>query len=534
MATKVKVNGKLISRAGFFSTLISDIKNNVPSNAYGNVLVIDDGIGASFGGGAGINGTSTSDVNSIYTFTSLESFQDYVKGGELWKLAEALFNPSGSHAGISKLFFARAATTAPAEIEHTLKNGSFTIVTKDEGINANGVLASSNLSKGYGAKIIVSGTKFKYQIWHGSYKGLDAVNNVPYDNISSAEAKPKIVIESPEVSTVAELINWFETSSQFKLGFSLADGSNATGAIDATDVTAGYVLAAGGTETYASTDLDAVLNVVDNLDFVHILAMKSGSDAAGTNNQKLVNFVANNSKYDRYVVIAGGADKQTFLTGTGSSGETASFFNTDKVIVVHGKLKKKARIGFNVYSQLHKAAYVLGRCAGLPPQVPVTQKSVGIDGEVHALSDQEIEDAIAKGILVTYYDYEVETFVVGLDITSLQKNEFLINDDGTTYSWQLQRIKADLNKYLTIKGKKRFFDPEGLLGNRNTTSVSEVSKWAEGELKNRTASPQKDDLIIKAYDIQASINQDNIDLRYKFVPNTEIKAVVSTGIMVDS
>jgi hypothetical protein len=123
--------------------------------------------------------------------------------------------------------------------------------------------------------------------------------------------------------------------------------------------------------------------------------------------------------------------------------------------------------------------------------------------------------------------------VVALDITSIQQNDFLINNDGTTYNWALKRIEAELNKSIIITGKKRFFDPNGLGGNRNTTSETDVVQWAEKFLQGKTASAQQDNLIIAAKEITASIDQDNIYLNYTFVPNSEIKAIIATGTMIE-
>src|SRR5947209_8819218 len=124
MATKVIVNGKQIQRAGVYSTIKSGIKNPTTSRPYSNVLIIDDGIGAGFGGGSGVNGTHNSGINSVYKFTTKEDFQAFVKGGELYNIANALFNPSGSQLGVADLYFVKAATTTPAQLALTFQSGT--------------------------------------------------------------------------------------------------------------------------------------------------------------------------------------------------------------------------------------------------------------------------------------------------------------------------------------------------------------------------------------------------------------------------
>ncbi len=498
MATKVSVNGKFQTRPGVYATIRSGIKNPPQNQPYGNILIIDDGIGAGFGGGSGINGALQTGVNSVYSFDSLQDYRSFTKGGALWNLGLPLFKPSANADGASKVFLIKAASTTIAEVAFTLTNGSFTIQTKDEGVNANGVLASTNLSQGIGAKIIQTRTGFyALQIWHGTYKGLDAVNNTPYDGVLNTIAAPQLIVQSPEFTTVAQMIAWMSTSPDFNGGFTLKAGSTATGAIVIGDVTNGYILAAGATEVYGSTDFDAALAAINNLDFTHILAMGYGATATNANNAKIFDFVVNNSKYERLMVVAGGFDKTEFVN---SSIVTANYYNSPKVICIHGGIKKTNRSapsGFSVYNQLYHAAAVLGRAAGLPSQVPVTLKSISIaDGFVHPMTDAEQETAIAQGVMYSYYDYELQVNVIGLGINTLKNNDYLVNDDGTTYNWALMRISAELNKSIVVAGKKRFFDPNGLGGNRNSTSAEEAIVWLKGFLLTKTASALQDNLII--------------------------------------
>lgn len=533
MATKSLINGKYVQRAGVFSTIKSAIRNTTNQNSYRNILIIDDGIGAGFGGGSGVNGAYKQGSNSVYTFDSPEQFKAFVKGGTLWSLAKPLFNPAVGQLGVGKIFFVRAATTTAADINVAVTNGSFHIKTKDEGLNANGVLVSGNLTQGIAAKLVKNAAtgKFKLQLWHGTYTGLDATNNTPYDGVLQAQAKPQLLVESPEVVLVADLVAWMQSNATFNVGFELQAGSTATGNfVDADLVTyPSYILAAGATESYGSTDFDAALAVVNNQDYVHILSMKYGANAQDPNNDKLVDFVKKNgtSKYDRILVIAGGKDK---AERTSVTKVATAHFNNDSVIIVHGAVKKTSRAigGFNIYSQLWHAAAVLGRTAGLPPEVPVTLKSIDIDGVVDSLEDQDLEDLISMGAVGSYYDHELELFVVGLDVTSIQSNEFLINDDGATYSWQLKRIVADTNKFIVITGKKHFFDPNGLGGNRLESSPEEVTVWAQKQLASKVGTT-----LVNYKNVAASLTQDIVNLTYDLVANTEVKQIISTGTLIE-
>lgn len=644
MATKVLVNGKFQTRPGVYATIKSGVKNPSPSQPYGNILIIDDGIGGAFIGGSGINGQFNQGANSVYKFDSLADFKAFTKGGALWNLSTPLFRPSGNLPGVASVYLIQAATTTAAEKLLTLTNTAFTIQAKDEGTSGNGVLAAGgNLSLGYASKliqvniptavatfitsitqaagvgvpekhtviatninvndvftIVVAGVTFNktaattltadlytqfiaainvnatviaanlsaaivggnlvisssvnnvpftqtssvvaapaqfvYQIWGGTYKGLDTVNNVPYDTILDVNATPQLILQSPVVTLAADLITWFQNNSDFNTGFALKAGWTATGNIVVTDVTnnPGYGLFAGGTEVYGAGDFDAALAVINNLDFTHILATGFGTNATNLNNSKLFDFVANVSKYERILVVGGGYDKTSFVSGTGSSSSTTLFYNSDKVVVVHGGVKKVVRggAGFNIYNQLYKAAQILGRVAGLPSQVPVTLKTINIDGEVHLLSDDEQEYALSKGIMYSYYDYELKSFVAGQGINSLQNNEYLINADSTSFNWALKRISAELNKTIIVAGKIRFFGGNAG-GNRNSTSPEEVVSWAIGLLLQNTANSLQDGLIISAKNVRASVQQDNLKLEFDFVGNTEISKIISTGTLIE-
>ena len=119
MATAINVKGRIVTRPGVYSDIKSGIKNPPLALSYGNICIIDDGIGAGYGGGAGINGTLNSNQDAIYAFNTIQDFRDFVKGGPLWLIAEPLFKPAGAGvSGVSTVFFIRAANTAPATITY--------------------------------------------------------------------------------------------------------------------------------------------------------------------------------------------------------------------------------------------------------------------------------------------------------------------------------------------------------------------------------------------------------------------------------
>lgn len=652
MPTAININGKVITRPGVYALTKSGIKNPPLNFSYGNICIIDDGIGSSWGGGSGVNGSLKSGVDAVYEISTIQQFRDFVKGGELWNLAEPLFKPAGNGInGVSKVFLVKAATTTNAEISYTLINGSLRFIPLDEGENANGVLTLGNLTKGFACKIVqslIDSSKFIFQFYVGTYKGIDPLNNTPYDGLSEENSLPSLFLQSPECSTVQQLIDWCLTSNDFKAAFKLAPGytttapsagvsatrtititsigvdgdtinvlegtmslsnaviktatettvallatkianainsntstgytanavgavititapvnmgtiatdtaPNITGSITAThtafsggvypgailtpaDVVAnvGYNLASGATEVYNVASFDAAIQAVKEIDNTFFLATSYGVvDSIGLNNTKILDFVVNESKYEKFMVVAAGADKSQFIGTSNSSEATAKYYNTDKAIIVHGASKKTTKNGFKIVSQLYKAAAVLGRICGLEPQVPVTFKSIGIDGEVHKLSDAEKEFALATGILITYYDVELGYYVVQQGINSLQNNQYLVNEDGTSFDITIKRITAQLNKEIVINAKRVFFGKPSNGPNRNTVTEDDIKAWLEGFLQTKTASSLTDNLILRFGNITVTVQADNYFVSYEFVPNFPISKIVFTGVILEN
>lgn len=538
MATSININGKTITRPGVYTTIKSGIKNATSNLSTGNIVLIDDGIGASWGGGAGVGGELSQGGDSIYEFTSIGQMREFVKGGELWNLAKPLFKPAENGIlGAAKVFYIRAAKTKAAKIDLTFENGAISFKTLDEGLCANGVLTGTALSKGYAAKFVAAPsdpTKYVAQFFVGDFKGIDPLNNVPYDNIREEDSKPILLLSSKPCETVQELIDWCNRSNAFKELF-VVDTATATGAFSEADLTAnaGFNLAAGGTETFDSESFDAALEAIKDVDNTFFLALQYGVDkAVGLNNTKLFDYLQNDSKYEKFMVVGAGYDKEEFAGAENSSEAVAKYYDSDKVIAVHGGAKDTSREGFLLRSQLYKAAAVLGRICGLDPQTPATFKSIGIDGEIHVLNDAELEKALDVGLLVTYYDSELNYFVILQGINTLQKNEFLINEDSTSSNIALKRIQAALNKEVAVRGKRRFFGNPTAGANRNTVSPETIELWLRGLLQSKVATTNTDNLLLSFGNISSSSKEDVMNVEYEFVGNTEITKIIVTGTII--
>lgn len=531
MATSIAVNGKTIKRPGVYALTESGIKYPPQNLSYGNICIIDSGLGAGFAGGAGVNGASTQGVDSVYEINTIQQYRAFMKGGALWDLGESLFKPSkNNYPGVSKVFYVKAATTTAASISLSLLGGSITFTTRDEGEGANGVVVGGKVTQGYGALIVpgvINPSAFMIKFYGGTYTGIDAENNVPFDGVSESNVAENVLFTSPEVTSLQQLVDWCNASTQFKAVFSapqiVSEDPGYAG------VSVGIVLAAGGTEAYDTASFNAALTAVKDLDNTFFLSLESGEDARSLNNTKILDFIENESKYEKFLVVAGGEDKGSFLD---ISVDTALYYNSDKVIVVHGGYKKNTRRGVLLKSSLHKAARVLGRLCGLPPQTPITFKDIDIDGEKHRLDDDEKELALDRGVLTTHYDNELGYYVIQQGINTLQQNTYLVNDDATSHDIAVKRIAAQLNKEIIVNAKKTFFG-KNVGPNRGTMTEDDVKAWLEGFLQKKVASTLDDNLIIRFENIQVVVEQDNYFINYSFVPNYPISKMVFTGIILE-
>lgn len=152
MATIVNFGGKRIIEPGVYAIVKSGVPAQPSTFSFGNVCIIDTGSGASFGGGSGINGAIDEGLSSVYSFSDVTDFQNFVRGGLLYDLAGYIFNPALGASGPQTVHLVRAASTTPAEIDFTFvgggSNGGFVrFLCKNEGAAGNGY-EDETLAKG--------------------------------------------------------------------------------------------------------------------------------------------------------------------------------------------------------------------------------------------------------------------------------------------------------------------------------------------------------------------------------------------------
>ena len=559
MATGYIFNGRKETLPGVYATIKSGIQNAPITADYGTVLIIDTGLGALWGGGAGINGQLAKGANAVYVFYNLLDYRAFLKGGKFWKLAEPLFKPRKTEPGASKIYHVKAASTECASLVFAATGGgsdggNFILNVRDEGEIGNGVSSlTGHLDKGYAFTLetgVIDAAKWIMKFWLGTYKGAyptdatyygEAIGaELIYDEVLPEDAAPLLLAKSPEFDNIQTLIDWAKSDKTLNQFFAYNVNSVVTGngAVDATDISnnSGYVLATGGTEDYSLENLDAVLEQVKDLDYVFILC-----DRYGINNyddvevDKILAHIQTEAKYLKFMFYGGGQDELEFAQAGNSSKVIAEYYNSPQAIVVHGGVKKVSQAdptGFRVWDAQYHAAALLGRLCGLPPQVPLTNKAVGVEGLVHNLTQLQKEQALEAGIITTYFDTDFNDFVCLKGCNSLQNNANLINPDGTSFSVQVERIVAQINHDLVVNAKIQLLgQPDGV--NRNTLSANYVKNWTETFLQTKVATASQDNLILSFRDVTVTPRQDTYWVNYAIVINNEIDKLFFTGFLVE-
>jgi hypothetical protein len=532
-----------------YGQIKSGINNPALNLAFGNLLVIDTGSGASYGGGAGVAGTLESGADAAYTFNNIRDFQSFVGGGLWWLLAQPLFNPANGVNGINSITYIRAAATVAATISYTwtgggAAGGSIVINPKAEGLAGNGVEDGGAHVAGFAARMVagtIDTAKFVVEFYRGEFRGLDTASTTgilageAYDNVPSAEAGKVLLAKSIEFDNMQELIDWTTENADFNEHFAVSGTPVVTGAgtIDAADLaaSAGNELAVGGTETFSTTHQNSAIDAIKSNNYDFILADDWGDDAYSTANIATLAYISTEAKVKPDLYVGGGLDATKFTQALGSV-VSANSFNSQYATVVHGGigLPVNRGAGFKEYQSIYHAAAALGREAGLAPQIPMTFKHVSIGKVMHSLSDNDVITGLNAGVLMTRLDNGSFEFVKG--INTLQKNDFLMNDDGATHSKQLRRITRQINKELTVNIKNNLLKQEAG-PNRNTVSTTDVEQYVKGYLQQKEAQDTADNLIIEYRDVAVVVNGDAYDVTYSFVPNFEVSFIFTTGFIID-
>jgi len=537
MGKKNIFDGKLYTEPVAKSRTISGVSNTGSPSSFGNICIIDTGIGAAYGGGvgavdSGANGRQLDDF--LAEFNSASEMKNHVKGGVLWDLADYVYTPSTNAAGASKVFLIRAAQTAQAQNSSTFDGGfSLVLNTKEEGLIANGVLESTDLKTGYGWTIsagVFNSAKFVFKFYKGTYKGADT-NGFLFDGLDAVTSSkaPQLVTESAEVSDISELIAWASTSPEFTQSFEFDATSAVAGVIAVADLStfASFQLFAGGTETYSSTALDHVLDQIKELDCSIFLSTDVGANAAAASNVKILSHIVNDSEFKKFLIIVGGDVSSDFATTKTS----AATLNSRYASLIHGGIQVPYILNSaNLIKKtaLYKAALYAGRISGVEPQVPLTYKDLRIQKEQHVLTENERVDAINSGVVATRFVPQLG-IVVNQQINTLQLNDFLINPDGSSPELSVERIEAQLNREIPANARVLFIG-----GNLASVSKAVMESFTIGYLQSKVAEVGvSDNLIIDFSNVKAVRQGTTWFVTYDFQANTPINKIFHTGTIVD-
>ena len=573
MATSIVINGKETSIPGVYSSIKSGIQNPIAPTSYGNICIIDTGMGSGFAGGAGINGSQSSGKDSIYFLSNAAAYETFTKGGVYWDLSNLLFAPAGNNnsiKGTSGVYFVKAATTTAAVKQITLSTQGIAFKTKNEGIACNAVYAGGNLSAGYALKVFASTVnpgKYFISFYTSTYRGDDVLpaaytahGSSMYmqskvnllNGISDTKAVPTILCSSADFGSIAELVTWLDGSNDFNalfsysLSLSMPDNTYADSIgpsltpsavpITPAEVTAlnGYQSFMGATEVYSSASYDAVLSQINEMDNTFFIAPDFAENALSIYNTKLLYHINNVAKFEKFLYIGGGFSKGKFKGDSQSSINIATAYDSDRVQVIHGGYKENVSFSRTplARSSFYAAVKMLGRVSGLVPYNSCTYKRIRVDGLIHNLSQDEQEMAIKAGVSYFINDPQLG-FCIAHDSNTLQKNTYLINEDASSYSHTEKRILAQISKLVVVEAKKAFYGREEG-ANRFNASSEDLIAWTRSFLDRYKVSDKADNYLLRVGKITVVTEQDNARIDYESVPNGPINKMLFTNIILSA
>lgn len=539
MATVVNFHGKNYIEPGSYAATVYNPTSVVNVAEFGNVMIIDtglslatvNGVNTEFAGGSGVNGQLAKGLKSVYQFENYEDFLSFIGGGLVGDIANKIFTPIDGVLGAPKLYYVRAATTEAAKIELTISSGNkLTLTCKNEGLCGNGVEVDSVLKVGYSAQIVAGETNgtFKLVVYKGSFMGEDSYGE-PYGAYSLADAKPNLIAESGDYTTLQQLYDWASSNKQMLAHFNVEmTGSGAT-ALAAVAKT----LASDGTTSYLSSgEYDAVLEAIAEMDITFFLCTNMNADngaAINSNtNGKLFTHIKNTAKFTSHMFVPGGEEDDDLFGESNCSEATAKYYDSDQVVVVHGApiVTRKDQNGTKQLHAIYLTAAIMGLNAGMAPQTPLTFKRVGYGAFAYDLKRREREKALQAGIMhvrnVSGY------WCVNQGVTTLQNNKKTIADDGQTFELSISLIKAQLNKELITDGQLRF---TGLTVAQ--ASPESVKNFTETKLASFVASPGNDNLLISWRNVKVTAKNSDYFITYDFVPNVPVNKTFFVGNILD-
>lgn len=401
--------------------------------------------------------------------------------------------------------------------------------------NLAGGIDGTELIKGYAYQFepgIIDTSRWIMKVYVGTWTG-NHTDGIAFNGVSTAIAEPRLIAESPEFNNVQTLIDWSTTNSQFGQFFQAVSTNTVTGdgSVTSADITLNtYFFATGGTEAYSAARLAEILTAVQDELFSFILTDITGVDVH-TNSMitSITTWIRATSKYERQLFIGVGNVESDFV----GSITAAQGFDNDLVVAVHGEVgfaSQTVASGFRTFSSLTHTGYVLGRTAGRPPQVPVTNKTLGIDMLSHNLTSRQRDRALDAGLLVSFFNQFLNRIVVLQGVNTLQDNKVLFNNMGQSHQISFKRVVAQVNMELIVNAEINLLADESGV-NANTLSAGIISNFTETYLESRLARPDLDNLLLAYRNIVVTRQADAYLVNYALVVNNEINKLFFTGFL---
>jgi hypothetical protein len=403
------------------------------------------------------------------------------------------------------------------------------------------------LKSGCGFKVIRSGGNFEIQFCFGNYRGIYSSLHEGDDErysglaLEDADEKGPDRIPSGNLVTIIDLYRWLMNNPDFNDSFSLASRYDETilgGNLVDSDIVSldGKICPfSGGTESPQTTPelIDLVIEATKGIDSSFVITDRNGIMAGSDEINFSILPSVINQRFEQWMVVGGGKDKTEFdqrLTQGSSSISMCKEYDSDRAWVVHGGIVKSSDVTNKQrnWDSLYHACYILGRCAGMPPQVPLTFKEVNIRGLVHELTDDEKEKALDAGLLITYFDDDFQRFCVLKGINTLQNNDQMVNPDGTSHLIQLRRCAAQINKEMIQDAKRELFSQrEGVTV--MSLPAKQVETWVAAKLVNKIDRQ----LLVEFANVNVTREKDAYFVTYGFIPNYEINFMFFTSFILE-
>ena len=444
---------------------------------------------------------------------------------------------AGLVASLNTLGICQVVSSNTTSVVIKAPNGTGTI-TSSPLITATGTAAGTATVFSGGANAVYLNTGYAYtietgikdtskwimKIWRGTFVG-NYDDGVSFNEVDQYNSQPKLIAQSIEFNKMTDLINWAKIDRNFGAYFAIDDSSTieTVDTVLAGDITniRSYQPAVGGTEVFNSTDVDDMLDSIQDLTYNMIFASwDTSGPAVDPSIIKMIDHLNSEAKFSNQLITFG--DNSNIDTTIGY----AESIDSERVILVHGgvyKVSQMSATGLRLWDAFYHAAFYAGRILGLAPEVPVTFKSINIDGVQSPLNEKDRERADDAGVVVTFYDSDFDKFICLHDVNTIQNSDFVLNNDGKSHLIQIERIKSQLDKELVINSKLDLLtNPDGV--NRNTLSKTDIEEWTKVYLQRKLGT-----LIIEYRNVVARAIEDVLFCEYEASPNTEVKGLFFTG-----